>query len=285
MCASPSAVTRFGCGEIGRSGNSSTPSSSSLTNALLMQSAFAPIYCGDYMGSSRRYGSVEGGRCCTAPAAVLCGTIPPGKSSLPLGARSSCATPPAAGNRRPSGGCDAPNYDASSYDAPSVDDQCSRSDAAVHRPGGARANCAATRSVTTNCAATKSLTGRACAGSQAQSYAGAASHHQRVRQGYEGRRDRRSGNGRRADTAGHQSAADAERRRPEGPAGQDPQVFPHLTADRDRRSQGQQGGGRDQARRLRRDAFRESLAPPLSCPAKAGHPVITQNLVVTGPPP
>ncbi len=27
-----------------------------------------------------------------------------------------------------------------------------------------------------------------------------------------------------------------------------------------------------------------SLAPPLSCPAKAGHPVITENLVVTGSP-
>src|SRR6266536_4132733 len=27
----------------------------------------------------------------------------------------------------------------------------------------------------------------------------------------------------------------------------------------------------------------ESLAPRLSCPAKAGHPVITDNLVVTGP--
>src|SRR5215468_152634 len=49
MCASPSAVTRFGCGEIGRSGNSSTPSSSSLTNALLMRSSFAPIYSSDYI--------------------------------------------------------------------------------------------------------------------------------------------------------------------------------------------------------------------------------------------
>src|SRR5262245_64858611 len=38
MRASPSAVTRFGCGEIGRSGSSSTASSSSLTNALLMRS-------------------------------------------------------------------------------------------------------------------------------------------------------------------------------------------------------------------------------------------------------
>src|SRR5262249_5383495 len=28
----------------------------------------------------------------------------------------------------------------------------------------------------------------------------------------------------------------------------------------------------------------ESLAPPLSCPAKAGHPVTTENLVVTGSP-
>ena len=37
MRASPSAVTRFGCGEIGRSGSSSTASSSSLTNALLMR--------------------------------------------------------------------------------------------------------------------------------------------------------------------------------------------------------------------------------------------------------
>src|SRR6266550_6484558 len=36
MRASPSAVTGFGCDEIGRSGNSSTVSSKFLTNALLM---------------------------------------------------------------------------------------------------------------------------------------------------------------------------------------------------------------------------------------------------------
>jgi hypothetical protein len=28
----------------------------------------------------------------------------------------------------------------------------------------------------------------------------------------------------------------------------------------------------------------ESLAPPLSCPTKAGHPVITESLMVTGSP-
>src|SRR5215469_2315841 len=197
---------------------------------------------------------------CTAPAAVSCGTIPPGKSSLLLGAGSSCATPPAADNRRPSGGCDAP-----SYEAPSVDGQCSRIDAAVHRPGGACAKCAATRSVTTNCAATRSLTGRACAGSQAQSHAGTASHDQRAGEGYEGRRSKRSGGDRRAHTAGDQPAADAERRQPEGPAGQKPQVLPHCAADRHCRSQGQQGGRRDQARNGL-TSTRADIAPPTRGP-------------------
>src|SRR5262245_15708850 len=84
-------------------------------------------------------------------------------------------TPPAAGNAELSGECDAQR----------VDPQCSHTDAVVHRPCRPGANCAATNAVTR----------RACAGSQAQSDAGAASHHQRVRQGYEGRRGRRSGNG------------------------------------------------------------------------------------------
>jgi len=36
---------------------------------------------------------------------------------------------------------------------------------------------------------------------------------------------------------------------------------------------------------LYRDDFkRQSIAPPLSCPAKAGHPVITESLAVTGSP-
>src|SRR3984893_6027566 len=163
------------------------------------------------------------------------------KKFTSTGRRFPAAVPLAGGNSRPSGGYDAPSYDAPSYDAPSydapsydapsydassvdapsydapsydassVDAQCSRSDAVV-----SRASCPFA-----NCAARSSLTGRACA-CQAQSYAGTAPHDQRAGEGYEGRRSRRSGGDRRAHTAGHQPATDAERRQPEGPAGEKP---------------------------------------------------------------
>src|SRR5262245_64775385 len=165
MRARPSAVTRFGCGEMGRSGSSSTASSKSLTNALLMKRSFAtaiprPVY---YMGCWRSDGNVESGPRCTARPAVLSGTISLGKSSFLLGAGVGCVMPPVAGKPDFSGGCDAQR----------VDHQCSHPDAVAHRPGRPCANCAATRSVTRS----------AYAGPQAQPHAGTAPYHQGITEG------------------------------------------------------------------------------------------------------
>src|SRR5262249_24340705 len=94
-------------------------------------------------------------------------------------------------------------------DAQVVDHHCAHTDAVVHRPRGQWANCPPTTPVTPE---TNSV--RRCVGPspKVKSYAGAASHHKKIHQGHESRRSRRSGNDRRADTAGHHPAADAERR-------------------------------------------------------------------------
>src|SRR6516225_9440208 len=119
MCASPSAVTRLACGEIGRSGNSSAASSSSLTNALLMQSSSLRSTAviiwevhGD-MGTLKAVGDAPHRQRFSAEL-FRQEKVHSYWAPVPAAVR---RRPPAAGNRRPSGGCDAPSYDAPSYDA------------------------------------------------------------------------------------------------------------------------------------------------------------------------
>src|SRR5262245_59137871 len=94
MWASPYAVTRFGCGEIDRSGSSSNASSPSrsLTKALLMvvpivacTGAVVAAHLRDGTTTPDYMGIAPAERDCVLAARISAGTIPRGKSSFTFG--------------------------------------------------------------------------------------------------------------------------------------------------------------------------------------------------------